>query len=196
MTQRQEFGLLAGNMINKSRWINSNLITERKSPGLCSWGLKLLLDKISELYDPVTASWTAAANNLIGGNGNTATLLPNSKVLTVGSSTPQNNSQLYDVASGNWTLTGNFAPSRQHHSADLLPNNLVLAAGGIDWSNRTIFANAELYNFVSGIWLPTGSLNLQRNSHISGSLPNGKVLVIGGIYGYSPMQGGQTATNL
>jgi hypothetical protein len=144
------------------------------------------VNKNSQLYDPITKSWTVAPNSLvyIGSYAMTSTLLPNNKVLVAGSApAPANHSQLYDIASGTWALTSDFVPSRRLHTANLLPNGSVLAAGGYDWvgaAGGTITANAELYNYVTGTWTPTGSLTVARRSHFSVSLFNGKVMVIGG----------------
>src|SRR5439155_441447 len=116
-----------------------------------------------------------------GFNIETATLLPNGKVLVAGSYpvvvdhpyphvSYVASAELYDPASGSWAVTGIPVTGISSRTATLLPNGKVLVAG----------ASAELYDPASGAWTTTGSLNTGRFLHTETLLPNGKVLVAGG----------------
>src|SRR5579864_7727722 len=65
-----------------------------------------------------------------------ATLLPNGKVLVVGTLACHpgcysgSTAELYDPASGIWSVTGPPRLPRFNHIAELLPNGKVLVAGG------------------------------------------------------------------
>jgi N-acetylneuraminic acid mutarotase len=113
----------------------------------------------------------------------TATLLPNGKVLLAGGSGTNDfiaNCDLYDPESGTWTKTGALNIPRSEHTATLLPNGKVLVAGGRGATYPNELSSAELYDPESGTWTVTGSMNDARYDHSATLLPNGKVLVAGG----------------
>ncbi len=82
----------------------------------------------------------------------TATLLPNGKVLVAGGWDsplhPIASAELYDPASGTWTTTASLARGRYSHTATLLPNGKVLVAGGDTDRQGVYLATAELYDPV------------------------------------------------
>ncbi len=87
----------------------------------------------------------------------TATLLPNGKVLVAGgavSTEATNTAELYDPSTGTWTVTGSLNVNHSSHTATLLLNGKVLLAGGASSPTN----NAELYDPVSGSWAITGSM--------------------------------------
>src|SRR5687767_6456759 len=76
---------------------------------------------------PPTSELTGSMANA---RGHTATLLPNGKVLAVGSDTANNfPAELYDPASGSWSGAGTPVETRSGHTATLLPDGRVLLAG-------------------------------------------------------------------
>ena len=133
-----------------------------------------------ELYDPASQTWSAT----VEADANTATLLPNGKVLFGGGGAfnghyvaPYSFTTLYDPVAGTWSLTGNLNTARYDQAAVLLPNGKVLFAGG---ATPLPLTSAELYDPASGTWAATGSLANARRSPKGTLLLNGKVLVMGG----------------
>ena len=152
-----------------------------------------------------SGTWTATRSLANAGfNIETATLLPNGKVLVAGSYpvvvdhpyphvSYVASAELYDPASGTWAVTGIPVTGISSRTATLLPNGKVLVAG----------ASAELYDPASGTWSATGSFGTARDDNTVTLLPNGKVLVAGGISGngilasaelYDPASGTWSAT--
>src|SRR5450759_2447325 len=134
-------------------------------------------------------AWTATGGMIEDRFQDTATLLPDGKVLVAGGTNTVTNSllasaELYDPGSGSWTATGSMPTPRQFHTATLLPDGKVLVAGGTGSNNVTgsnsALASAELYDPSSGSWTATGSMVTPRTSHTATLLPDGKVLVAGG----------------
>jgi hypothetical protein len=150
----------------------------------------------AEVYDPVSATWTATGAPPVA-SGLTATLLADGKVLLAGKDSPPGgpSAELYDPISGTWALTGNMITSRFGHTATLLPNGKVLVAGGkIPADGRVCrsgstpspvclgdpIASAELYDPQSGAWSATQGMVAPRESHTATLPPDGRVLVAGG----------------
>ena len=127
----------------------------------------------AELYDPATGSWRPTASLItIRRGGGAATLLPNGKVMVVGSPNPDErpvaySAELYDPAAETWSATG--APTILG-SLTLLPNGKVLAVSG---------NAAELYDPATEGWSSAGNLQVIRSAGAATLLRNGKVLVTG-----------------
>src|SRR5207237_7090282 len=85
-------------------------------------------------YDTASGSWSATGSLNAARAIDTATLLPNGKVLVAGGMNGFNSfiasAELYDPASGSWSATGTLNTARGAHTATLLPNGKVLVAGG------------------------------------------------------------------
>jgi WD40 repeat protein len=148
---------------------------------------------ISELYysPPVVSPgmWTLTGSLTNALYLQTATLLPNGKVLVAGGADYSGNvfaaAQLYDSTNGTWTSTTAMAKACYAHTATLLPNGKVLVAGGTtnqyDPTSASLVQPAELFNPTNDTWATTGALNFPRFFHTATLLANGKVLVTGGM---------------
>jgi len=150
--------------------------------GGANWGYDIIRDggggylKSAELYDPATGKWRPTGSFIAIQGPNSATLLPNGKVLAVGISNITNGTvvhgaEVYDPASETWSSAG--APTISGPLTlplTLLPNGRVLAVA------RNA---AELYDPVTEKWSSAGNLNVTRSASTATLLRNGKVLVTG-----------------
>jgi hypothetical protein len=103
------------------------------------------------LFDPVTGSWRLAAPMPVAPLGQTATVLPDGRVLATGGKEyggPEavhfSNAELYDPVTGTWMAIDAMAVARDGHTATLLPDGRVLIAGGEARGGASIDV-AELY---------------------------------------------------
>jgi hypothetical protein len=88
-----------------------------------------------ELYDPATGLWSTTGSFNTYREFQTATLLPNGRVLAAGGYQSNTayylaSTELYDPAAGTWTATADLNHTSAYHTATLLPNGKVLVAGG------------------------------------------------------------------
>jgi hypothetical protein len=129
---------------------------------------------------PATAAasntWTVAANNIQAPGYQTATVLPDGRVLAAGGQGTK--AELLNPASGTWSAAASMNRARAYPSATLLPGGEVLVAGGFD--GTAPLASAELYDPAKNRWTLTGSMTVGRLQHSAALLGNGKVLIAGG----------------
>ena len=115
----------------------------------------------SELYDPVSNSWSSTGSLKTAREYHTATLLTSGKVLVVGGSqfgVPLQSAEIYDPATGTWSPAGTPTSKRENHSATLLPSGKVFVAFGTTGNNgATPTASAELYNPSTNGWTSAGN---------------------------------------
>jgi hypothetical protein len=134
----------------------------------------------AELYNPATNEWTATTSMPKGRVGQTATLLPNCKVLIAGDGP---NALLYDYATGKFSETGKeeTPTQRSYQTATLLANGKVLIAGGVDKRNVPV-ATASVYDPATGTFTPTANaMSAPRSQGFAARLADGQVIVGGGL---------------
>jgi hypothetical protein len=157
------------------------------------------------LYDPATGfrSIEALPRARVG---QTATLLPDGRVLIAGGTTDQVNAifsvELFEPSptspspspsptltpsptrSGpapTFVATGSMHDPRMAATATLLQDGKVLIAGGeTDLFGGSILSSAELYDPTTGTFTLTGSMTAARAEHTATLLSDGRVLIAGG----------------
>lgn len=126
---------------------------------------------------------TATGNLSVRRFSQSATLLPNGKVLIAGGMERNGkydaSAELYDPRTGKFTAIASMSSAREGHAAILLRNGQVLLAGGSSGPDSNL-ATAELYDPATGKFHATGGMTGPR-AHAAAVLMNdGKVLLIGG----------------
>jgi hypothetical protein len=136
----------------------------------------------AELYDPETGTFAAARNRNFEGV-DTATLLPNGRVLITRGYDQEgpysSRAEFYDPSTGAFSATGYPTTNHTGPTATLLMNGKVLLAGG-NYGNGSGSSIAELYDPASGAFSRTGHLTSARQQHSTTLLPDGGVLFAGG----------------
>jgi len=107
----------------------------------------------AELYDPSTGAYTLAAGQMtIWRSGQSATLLPNGRILLAGgwttttSSGPTDTTEIFDPAAGTFHASSPMNFAKSCPSAVLLNNGKVLIAGGSEFGEHFGEATAEIYD--------------------------------------------------
>ena len=153
---------------------------------------------VSELYNPLTGTFTLTGSLNIPRAWHTATLLQNGQVLITGGTSgggpdgttmSQPIAELYDPTTGAFSYTGSLNIGRADHAAALLQNGQVLITGGWTSSGSVPTATAELYDPTTGSFTYTGSLITPLWFHSATLLNDGTVLIAGGdnVSGQSPV---------
>ena len=127
-------------------------------------------------------SVTPSAPMLEPRSGQTATLLPDGKVLIAGGMRRNQDfyrsAELYDPATGKFQPTGEMSIARVGHIAVLLRSGKVLIAGG--WVGRDGTDSAELYDPGGGKFTAIAKMTIQRGRPSATLLADGDVLIAGG----------------
>jgi N-acetylneuraminic acid mutarotase len=140
----------------------------------------------SEIYDPKANRWSATSPMAVSRLGQTATLLPDGRVLVVGGQDDGigifNSTEIYDPADDRWISAAPMAVARTGHVATRMANGDVLVAGGLgeEPSHLTIsLTSAEIYEPRTNLWVTAASMAEFRVAVTATLLRNGMVLVVG-----------------
>ena len=162
----------------------------------------IVVEKTVEEYDPNTNTWTELAPMEHARASETATVMPEGKVLVTGgvdemslfesSYYAVNSTEMYDPHANSWTARAPMNLARDSHSATLLPDGDVLVAGGGDCGEKYCLgggrgpaddccaaSSAEVFDPATDAWTFTGP-ELTGTEHTATVLANGGVLVTGG----------------
>lgn len=135
----------------------------------------------AEFYDPDTESWTPTDGLFYERFGASAHMLPNGRVMVVGSN--MDGVELYEPSNGAWYATGKLDMPRSMNPTTSLADGRVLIAGGYSVKalpSSPLLGTAELYDPTTQVWSFTGDLTEARYNHTATLLPDGRVLVVGG----------------
>ena len=140
----------------------------------------------SEIYDPATATWTKVASMTTNRPRPTAALLPDGRVLVVGSpsSSVASSAEVYDPASNTWTPTGTLPNNTGgvNHAMTVLADGSVLSVGGSKGTEG--YADAARYDPSTNQWQAVAPMASGRSFHTANLLKDGRVLVAGGTQLY------------
>ena len=138
----------------------------------------------AEIYDPAANSWTPASKAISPQAENTATLLPDGRVLVIGGDSclaSEITAQFYDPVSDSWTRAKPPQNTQYDHTATLLGDGRVLLSAD--------YGHSELYDPSTGNWIAQRDYSsLQYGPQSATKLTDGKVLLTGGWQGQVPVR--------
>jgi Kelch motif len=139
----------------------------------------------AELYNPMTNAWTLTGLMAAGRYGQTATLLPDCRVLIVGDNPT---AEAYNYVTGAFSPAGSEGSfQRSYQTATLLASGKVLIAGGVDVNNNPL-DTASVYDPASGTFTPTANhMSTPHSQGFAARLSDGRVIV-GGGFSVEPMK--------
>ena len=130
----------------------------------------------SEIYDPVSATFSPAGNMGTARADHSATLLADGRVLIAGGRNggAVASTEIFDPATGAFTGGPSMSVARAGHSATLFANGRVFVAGG------DAGGSAEIIDVAAGTSTAAGAMSVARSMHSAALLQNGRVLLVGG----------------
>jgi len=139
----------------------------------------------AEVFDPRTRSWTAVGQMGVRRFEQTASLLPDGRVLIAGGvgvrrgkAVPVASAELYDPDTRTFSRAGEMASARTDHAAVALDDGRVLVNGGD--RGTAALASAEVFHPGRATWSRAAPLARARRGHSATLLKDGAVLVTGG----------------
>jgi len=140
----------------------------------------------AEIYDPKADRWSLTAPTGEHRLGQTATRLPDGRVLVAGgqadSGTFLKSTEIYDATQDRWISAAPMAAARFGAVATLTADGDVLVAGGLGEEPNALnlaLTSAELYNPGTNLWVTVASMAEFHAADTATVLRSGKVLVVG-----------------
>ena len=114
---------------------------------------------LSELYDPLSGTWSLTGDLNAARSWHSATLLGDGRVLVTGGAALQRElaqaiAEIYDSPSGVWSAVSSMEKVRIRHTSTLLRDGRVLVAGGGEGEGPRArsHASVEIFDPISGDW--------------------------------------------
>jgi WD40 repeat protein len=147
-------------------------------------GKVLLVDgTVSELFDPITETFSAGPPLSVARDGRTASLLPSGDVVVGGRSLTLP-LERFDAASASFVLSGTMTSSYRGQSAAPLPFGRVLFGFGVDVSSDSTRPEAWIYDALGdgarGATAPNAPAGIARRETRIVQLARGGLLIAGG----------------
>jgi hypothetical protein len=141
----------------------------------------------TEIYNPVSNTWTRGASMGTVRYSHTGTLLGDGRVLVVGGNRGVLQSQLssaeiYDPSTDTWTRAADMSVPRVEHTATVLPDRTILVVGGA--SGDTYWSTSEVFDPRTGRWTRSPDMSAPRAGHTATAWKDGRVFVAGGLSRY------------
>ena len=141
--------------------------------------------KMSEIFDPITETWSFADSLEEGRSGHTATLLNDGRVLVTGGQgnvSDLNSCEIFDPITIQWSSISNLLHSRSFHSAVLLSDGKVFVSGGVTPDSTLGTRYCEIYDPITDSWSEAGEMTVPRTNHKTLLLLDSTVLITGGTF--------------
>ncbi|WP_158626555.1 Ig-like domain-containing protein [Corallococcus interemptor] len=121
-------------------------------------GRALMVDYVSEVYNPTANTWAATPARSLPRFSSTLVALADGRALAVGGalgapSTPYANVDIYEPQTNTWAVTTALNQPRKQALATRLADGRVLVVGGFNASNMQT-RSAELFQPATGTWTP------------------------------------------